>query len=196
MGRRWFAADMIPRIPSLTKLSTSDESQVLRPSTPVIGQPVKLGHQWYVLARHPRGQKVHVRRFKTESEAKNWIARKPKAWLKKRGSAMISRAELPQIIFCVEGLSRHFSRSSMLPTWSFVSGLEHRKFRGQSSAPACLKLVCIRAASACQDVTHRAMEPPCCSCRSSPRIAWAPMTTRCALCAPNVILARRVTRAR
>ena len=27
----------------------------------------------------------HVRRFKTETEAKYWISRKSKAWLKKRG---------------------------------------------------------------------------------------------------------------
>jgi hypothetical protein len=45
----------------------------------------KLGDEWYVLARHPSGQQEHVRRFKAESEAKNWIARKSKAWLKKRG---------------------------------------------------------------------------------------------------------------
>ena len=30
---------------------------------------------------------------------------------------------------------------------------------------------------------RKAMEPHCCSCRSSSRIACAPMTTRCALCA-------------
>jgi hypothetical protein len=40
-----------------------------------------------VLARHPSGQLVHVRRFNTQSEAKFWIARKSKAWLKKRGYA-------------------------------------------------------------------------------------------------------------
>jgi hypothetical protein len=58
-----------------------------QPSTFIIGQPVKLGDEWYVLARHPSGQQEHVRRFKTESEAKYWIARKSKAWLKKRGYA-------------------------------------------------------------------------------------------------------------
>jgi hypothetical protein len=40
-----------------------------------------------MLARHPSDQQEHVRRFKTESEAKNWIARKSKAWLKKRDYA-------------------------------------------------------------------------------------------------------------
>jgi hypothetical protein len=40
-----------------------------------------------VLARHPSGQREHVRRFKSETEAKNWIARKSKAWLKKQGYA-------------------------------------------------------------------------------------------------------------
>jgi hypothetical protein len=49
--------------------------------------PVKLGDEWYVLARHPSGQREHVRRFKSETEAKNWIARKSTAWLKKRGYA-------------------------------------------------------------------------------------------------------------
>jgi hypothetical protein len=58
-----------------------------QPSTFIIGQPVKLGDEWYVLARHPNGQQEHVRRFKTESEAKYWIARKSKAWLNKRGYA-------------------------------------------------------------------------------------------------------------
>ena len=38
-----------------------------------------------MLARHPSGQQEHVRRFKTESEAKNWIARKSKAWAEKTG---------------------------------------------------------------------------------------------------------------
>jgi NTE family protein len=43
------------------------------------------GDEWYVLARHPSGQREHVHRFKSETEAKNWIARKSKAWLRKRG---------------------------------------------------------------------------------------------------------------
>ena len=52
----------------------------------------KLGDEWYVLSRHPSGQREHVRRFKTETEAKNWIARKSKAWLKKRsyGDALVA----------------------------------------------------------------------------------------------------------
>ena len=45
-----------------------------RASTPIILEPLKLGDEWHVLARHPSGQQEHVRRFKTESEAKNWIA--------------------------------------------------------------------------------------------------------------------------
>ena len=40
-----------------------------------------------MVATHPSGQREHVRRFKTETEAKYWIARKSKAWLKKRGYA-------------------------------------------------------------------------------------------------------------
>ena len=35
----------------------------------------------------------------------------------------------------------------MLPTWSFVSGLERRKFRGQSSAPACLSCCLVAGAA-------------------------------------------------
>ena len=52
-------------------------------STLIIAQ--KLGDEWYVLARHPSGQQEHVRRFKSETEAKKWIATKSKAWLQKRG---------------------------------------------------------------------------------------------------------------
>jgi hypothetical protein len=57
------------------------------PAVHVYNRSTKLGDEWYVLARHPSGQQEHVRRFKTESEAKYWIARKSKAWLKKRGYA-------------------------------------------------------------------------------------------------------------
>jgi hypothetical protein len=60
------------------------ESPVPQPWS-IIAEPVKVGDEWYVLARHPSGQLVHVRRFKTQSEAKFWIARKSKAWLKKQG---------------------------------------------------------------------------------------------------------------
>ena len=52
-------------------------------STLIIAQ--KLGDEWYVIARHPSGQYEHVRRFKSETEAKKWIATKSKAWLQKRG---------------------------------------------------------------------------------------------------------------
>jgi hypothetical protein len=58
---------------------------VPQPSASIIAEPVKVGDEWCVLARHPSGQRVHVRRFKTQSEAKYWIARKSKAWLKKQG---------------------------------------------------------------------------------------------------------------
>ena len=78
-------ANMIPRIPPPTKLGRSGESPVPQPSASIIAEPVKVGDEWCVLARHPSGQHVHVRRFKTQSEAKYWIARKSKAWLKKRG---------------------------------------------------------------------------------------------------------------
>jgi len=78
---------MIPRILPPTKLDRSGNPPLFRPSTSIIAEPVKLGDEWYVLARHPSGQREHVRRFKTETEAKNWIARKSKAWFKKRGYA-------------------------------------------------------------------------------------------------------------
>jgi hypothetical protein len=58
---------------------------VPQPSASIIAEPVKVADEWYVLARHPSGQHVHARRFKTQSEAKYWIARKSKAWLKKQG---------------------------------------------------------------------------------------------------------------
>jgi hypothetical protein len=71
---------------TLTKrLGRSGESPVPQPSASIIAEPVKVGDEWCVLARHPSGQHVHVRRFKTQSEAKYWIARKSKAWLKKQG---------------------------------------------------------------------------------------------------------------
>ena len=66
------------------KLGRSGESPVPQPWS-IFAEPVKVGDEWYVLARHPSGQHVHVRRFKTQSEAKFWIARKSKAWLKKQG---------------------------------------------------------------------------------------------------------------
>ena len=62
------------------KLGRSGESPVPQPSASIIAKPVKVGDEW-----HPSGQLVHVRRFKTQSEAKYWIARKSKAWLKKQG---------------------------------------------------------------------------------------------------------------
>jgi hypothetical protein len=47
-------------------------------SAPTIALPLKLGHEWYVVARHRSGQQEHVRRFKTETEAKSSIARSRK----------------------------------------------------------------------------------------------------------------------
>ena len=54
------------------------------PQTPTIAY-LKLQGEWYVIATHPSGQHEHIRRFKTETEARRWIIRKSKAWLKKRG---------------------------------------------------------------------------------------------------------------
>jgi hypothetical protein len=79
-----FRPDMIFRIRRPKKLGRSGESPVPQPWS-IFAEPVKVGDEWYVLARHPSGQLVHVRRFKTQGEAKFWIARKSKAWLKKQG---------------------------------------------------------------------------------------------------------------
>jgi hypothetical protein len=62
----------------------SGDSPVPRPSTPTIVHSIRLGDEWYVVATRPSGQHEHIRRFKTESEANHWIARKSEAWLKKR----------------------------------------------------------------------------------------------------------------
>jgi hypothetical protein len=86
-----------------------------RAATPIIVEAVKLGDEWHVLARHPSGQQEHVRRFKSEREAKNWIARESKAWLKKR--RMVSRGGLPQTIFCGEELSRRSFDRGLLALW-------------------------------------------------------------------------------
>src|SRR4029077_17636923 len=72
------------RMPAASDEARSGESPAPQPWS-IIAEPVKVGDEWYVLARHPSSQLVHVRRFKTQSEAKFWIARKSKAWLKKQG---------------------------------------------------------------------------------------------------------------
>ena len=85
-GERAYPTAPATRIRRPKKLGRSGESPVPQPWS-IIAEPVKVGDEWYVLARHPSGQLVHVRRFKTQSEAKFWIARKSKAWLKKQGYA-------------------------------------------------------------------------------------------------------------
>jgi hypothetical protein len=57
-----FGADMIPRIPRPTKQGRSGENPVPQPSTSMIAEPLKVGNEWYVLARHPSGQREHVRK--------------------------------------------------------------------------------------------------------------------------------------
>ena len=83
-GERAYPTAPATRIRRPKKLGRSGESPVPQPWS-IIAEPVKVGDEWFVLARHPSGQLVHVRRFKTQSEAKFWIARKSKAWLKKTG---------------------------------------------------------------------------------------------------------------
>jgi hypothetical protein len=48
-------------------------------------RPLKVGHDWHVVATHPGGEGEHITRFKTEDDAKDWIANESEAWLKKRG---------------------------------------------------------------------------------------------------------------
>ena len=83
-GERAHPSAPATRIRRPKELGRSGESPVPQPWS-IIAEPVKVGDEWYVLARHPSGQLVHVRRFKIQSEAKFWIARKSKAWLKKQG---------------------------------------------------------------------------------------------------------------
>jgi hypothetical protein len=74
-------ANMIPRIPPPTNWAGAVRGC---PGSPRL-YLLKSG-EWYVLAsHHPSSQREHVHRFKSETEAKNWIARKSKAWLRKRG---------------------------------------------------------------------------------------------------------------
>jgi hypothetical protein len=82
-GERAYPAAPATRIRRPKKLGRSGESPVPQPWS-ISAEPVKVGDEWHVLARHPSGQLVRVRRFKTQSEAKFWIARKSKAWLKKQ----------------------------------------------------------------------------------------------------------------
>jgi hypothetical protein len=87
-----FRPDIILRIRRPKKLGRSGESPVPQPWS-IFAEPVKVGDEWYVLARHPSGQREHVRRFKSATEAKNWIARKSTAWLKNGVTRMISRCK-------------------------------------------------------------------------------------------------------
>jgi hypothetical protein len=46
---------------------------------------LRLGREWHVVVIHQSGQREHIRRFQTRTEAKRWIRLKAKAWLEKRG---------------------------------------------------------------------------------------------------------------
>jgi hypothetical protein len=48
-------------------------------------RPLEVGHEWHVVATYPRGQEEHITGFRNEAEAKDWIAKHSRAWLKKRG---------------------------------------------------------------------------------------------------------------
>jgi hypothetical protein len=38
---------------------------------------------WFVRVTLPHGEQIHINEFRTETEAKDWIADKAAAWLKK-----------------------------------------------------------------------------------------------------------------
>ncbi len=48
-------------------------------------QPVRVGNEWRVRAVWPSGYPEEITGFKTEAEAKDWIATRSKAWLRGRG---------------------------------------------------------------------------------------------------------------
>jgi hypothetical protein len=45
--------------------------------------PMRGASGWYVLIKLPNGQHPQLGNFKTEAEAREWIARESAAWLKK-----------------------------------------------------------------------------------------------------------------
>jgi hypothetical protein len=47
---------------------------------------VTTGNCWYVLVAHPKGPQSHLGGFKTEIEAKGWIATRSADWLKEFGA--------------------------------------------------------------------------------------------------------------
>jgi hypothetical protein len=76
--------------PALAISGDSAHTGTMAKSTPTITfnpQPLKAGHEWQVIATYPRGQQEHITGFKTETEAKDWIAKDSKTWLRKRGYA-------------------------------------------------------------------------------------------------------------
>ncbi len=51
-------------------------------------RPLKSGFGWYVLVEWPDGVARHVYEFRTESEARVWIAGESEAWLKQQSNSM------------------------------------------------------------------------------------------------------------
>ena len=49
-------------------------------------QPVKVGAQWHVVGTYPSGQQERITGFKTEADARDWIANDSADWLEKRRS--------------------------------------------------------------------------------------------------------------
>lgn len=57
-----------------------------QPRRTVKFEPVELNAAepgWYVRVTLPHGEQIQMNEFKTETEAKDWIAKKAAAWLKK-----------------------------------------------------------------------------------------------------------------
>jgi hypothetical protein len=48
-------------------------------------QPAKFEYEWHVVATCPTSQREHVTGFRSEGEAKAWIASDSKVWIAKRG---------------------------------------------------------------------------------------------------------------
>ncbi len=59
-----------------------------RPKITFVTQPLKVGPEWHVIATNPSGQKEHITGFKSEAEAKEWLASdRCKSWLRAMGYA-------------------------------------------------------------------------------------------------------------
>jgi hypothetical protein len=59
-----------------------------RPKITLAVEPFRVEPEWHVIATNPSGQREHISGFKSEAEAKEWLASdRCKAWLRARGYA-------------------------------------------------------------------------------------------------------------